>query len=176
MDKLIITPRTKISDLLEAYPELEDLLIEKSPPFKKLKNLVLRKTIARITTIGQAATIGNLNIEALVNCLREGAGQSNLAFENESNSPYVTARPAWFNTTNIVEVIDTRDMLNAGEHPVHIVLAAIKKLKENELLKIIAPFLPAPLIEKATSLGSAHWVDKQGEEFYVIYFAATSTI
>lgn len=174
MEKLIITPRTKISDLLEAYPELEDTLIEKSPPFKKLKNPVLRKTIARITTIGQAAIIGNLNVETLVNCLREKAGQSNLVFDNETDSTFVTARPAWFNTVNIVEVIDTRDMLNAGEHPVHIVLAAVKKLKENELLKIIAPFLPAPLIEKAASLGSKHWIDKQGEEFYVIYFAATS--
>lgn len=174
MDKIIITPKTKISDLLDAYPELEDVLIEMSPPFKKLKNPILRKTIARITTIGQAATIGNLNVETLVNCLREEVGQSNLAFDEESNSQFVTTRPDWFNAANITEVIDTRDMLNAGEHPVHIVLAAINKLNNNQLLKIITPFLPAPLLDKASSLGAKHWVDKQGVEFFVIYFTAAA--
>ncbi len=58
MEKLIITPKTKIYDLLESYPELEDVLLSSAPEFKKLKNPVLRKTIARITNIGQAATIG----------------------------------------------------------------------------------------------------------------------
>jgi uncharacterized protein (DUF2249 family) len=170
MEQLIITPKTKISDLLDAYPELEDVLIEMAPPFKKLKNPILRKTIARVTTIGQAATIGNLNVETLVNCLREEAGQGNLAFNEEQGSQFVTKKPDWFNPVNIVEVIDTREVLNAGEHPVHIVLSAVKKLNEGEILKIIAPFLPAPLIEKATSLSAKHWVDKQHEEMFVIYF------
>jgi len=35
MEKLIITPKTKIYDLLEAYPELEDTLISSAPEFKK---------------------------------------------------------------------------------------------------------------------------------------------
>jgi len=33
MDKLIITPKTKIFDLLEAYPQIEDVLISVAPPF-----------------------------------------------------------------------------------------------------------------------------------------------
>ena len=78
MEKLIITPKTKIYDLLEAYPELEDILISSAPEFKKLKNPILRKTIARITNISQAATIGGLNVEELVNRLREKAGQGNI--------------------------------------------------------------------------------------------------
>lgn len=171
MEKLIITPKTKIYDLLESYPELEDVLIEMAPAFKKLKNPVLRKTIARITTIGQAAVIGNLHVETLVNRLRKEAGQTNLEVTDNNNSGFVNRQPDWFNPTRIAEVIDTREMLNAGEHPVHIVLAATKKLKEEEILKIIAPFLPAPLIEKASSLGAQHWVEIQGDELCVIYFA-----
>lgn len=170
MEKLIITPKTKIYDLLESYPELEDVLIEMAPAFKKLKNPVLRKTIARITTIGQAAVVGNLHVETLVNRLRKESGQTNLEVIDNNNTGFVTRQPDWFNPTRIAEVIDTREMLNAGEHPVHIVLAAIKKLKEDEILKIVAPFLPAPLIEKASSLGAQHWVEKQGDELYLIYF------
>ena len=58
MDKLIITPKTRIYDLLKAYPELEETLIGSAPEFKKLRNPVLRKTITRITNISQAAIIG----------------------------------------------------------------------------------------------------------------------
>lgn len=43
MEKLIITPKTKIYDLLESYPHLEAVLIATAPQFKKLKNPVLRK-------------------------------------------------------------------------------------------------------------------------------------
>ena len=70
MEKLIITPKTKIFDLLEAYPELEETLIEMAPHFKKLKNPILRKTITRITSLSQAATIGGIRTEEAVNRLR----------------------------------------------------------------------------------------------------------
>jgi hypothetical protein len=47
---LIITPQTKVGELLDAYPELESILFELSPAFAKLKNPILRKTVARIAT------------------------------------------------------------------------------------------------------------------------------
>jgi len=34
MDQLIITPKTKVYDLIETYPQLEDVLISMAPPFK----------------------------------------------------------------------------------------------------------------------------------------------
>ena len=34
MNKLLITPKTKIHDLLETYPRLEDELIAAAPPFR----------------------------------------------------------------------------------------------------------------------------------------------
>jgi len=45
--ELIITPQIKVAELLETYPQLEEVLIDLSPTFKKLKNPVLRRTIAR---------------------------------------------------------------------------------------------------------------------------------
>jgi len=61
-------------------------------------------------------------------------------------------------------------MLNRGEQPVHEVLSAIKKLNENEILEIIAPFVPAPLLDKTLSLGYKHWLDKKSEQDYRVYF------
>jgi ribosomal protein L29 len=171
MDKLIITPKTKIHDLLEEYPDLEDLLITAAPQFKKLRNPLLRRTIARITTLSQAATIGGINVEELINRLRDAAGQGALTDFEDAQSSYTTARPDWFSEDGISRTIDIRDMLHAGEQPVHEVLSAVKKLEEKEILKTIAPFVPAPLIDKAASLGYSHWIDERGPEEFFVYFS-----
>ena len=49
--KTEITPQTMVGDMLENYPELEDKLIEIAPVFKKLKNPILRKTVAKVATV-----------------------------------------------------------------------------------------------------------------------------
>ena len=171
MEKLIITPKTKIYDLLESYPELEEVLIGSAPEFKKLKNPILRRTIARITNISQAATIGGISVEELVNRLREKVGQGTLEQLDESGTKYVTTLPGWFRKEAVSQTIDIREMLNKGEQPVHEVLATIKKLNENEILEIIAPFIPAPLIDKTLSLNYKHWLDKKAEGEYRVYFS-----
>lgn len=170
MGTLIITPKTKIHDLLEAYPELEDTLIETAPQFKKLKNPILRKTIARVTTLSQAATIGGIKVETLVNQLREAAGQEHTEITAEGDTRYNYSKPGWFSSEAVVETIDIREMLNAGEQPVHEVLSAIRKLDAGQVLEIIAPFLPAPLVDKASGLGYAHWIVDNGTEEFRIYF------
>ncbi len=170
MEKLIITPKTKIFDLLEAYPQLEDVLIAAAPPFKKLRNPILRKTVAKITSLSQAAIIGGLKVEMLINTLRTEVGQKTSDVIEVENGDYITKKPDWFNENEITETIDIRDMLNAGEQPVHEVLSAVKKLNNNQTLKVIAPFIPAPLIDKALSLEFKHWLDKRGDEEYWVFF------
>jgi hypothetical protein len=171
MEKMIITPKTKIYDLLEAYPELEDLLIKSAPEFKKLKNPVLRKTIARITNISQAAIIGGLNVEDLVNRLREKVGQAGIEQVDDTGDKYVTVCPAWFRKDSVVNFIDIGEMLNRDEQPVHEVLAAIRRLKEKEILEVVAPFIPAPLLDKTLSLEYKHWMDKKADNQFKIYFS-----
>ncbi len=174
MEKLIITPKAKIYDLLEAYLELEEILISAVPEFKKLKNPLLRKTITRITTIAQAAAIGGLNTGDLVNKLREIVGQELIHETAEGEVRYNTLRPSWFKEQDIVNSIDVSEMLNRGEQPVHEVLAAIKKLNEKEILEVIAPFLPAPLLDKSIGLGYNHWVDKRSGNDFRIYFSKST--
>lgn len=170
MEKLIITPKTKIYDLLEAYPQLEDLLINLAPEFKKLRNPVLRKTIARIASISQAAVIGGLQVEQLVNSLRQEVGQGNMGLIEDSETKFVTERPDWFKPELIKRTIDIGEMLNQDEQPVHAVLSAIKALNDNEILEVIAPFIPAPLIDKTLSLEYKHWLADKGRGEFRVYF------
>lgn len=171
MEKLIITPKTKIYDLLEAYPQLEEVLIAAAPEFRKLKNPVLRRTIARVTNIGQAAAVGGLNVEELVNRLRHEAGQEEIGQIDDAGDKYNTTRPEWYSEEEVVESLDIRATLNRGEQPVHEVLSALKRLSHYEVLEVVAPFVPAPLIDKASSLGYRHWLVKKGEGEFSIYFS-----
>ncbi len=61
-------------------------------------------------------------------------------------------------------------MLAAGEQPVSQVIADLHHLETGKIYLLIAPFLTAPLIDKATSLGIEHWVDVRGDEEFYIYF------
>jgi hypothetical protein len=153
--------------LLAAYPELEDALIKTAPQFKKLKNPLLRKTIARVTTLSQAATIGGVKVEELINILRESAGQDLLDNFSTETASYNYDQPDWFSEDAICNKIKASDMLNAGEQPVHETLSSLKKLNDGEVLEIIAPFLPAPLIDKLISLGYRYWINKEDSEYKI---------
>ncbi len=166
--QLIITPKTKINQLLEAYPELENILISYTPAFKKLKNPVLRRTIARVTSLQQAAAIANVQVEELINHLRKEVGQD--LYSDASSASYNTEKPAWFSEELIKGELNAKELLDAGEQPVNQAIADLKGLEKGSIYKVKAPFLPAPLIDKASSLRIKHWVNKENEQYFTIYF------
>lgn len=167
-NKIIISPKTKVLALIEAYPQLENTLISYVPAFEKLRNPVLRKTVARIATLQQAAVIGNVKVEELINVLRKEVGQDLIsgAAEQEIN----TVMPVWYNPALVKQEADIRPMLAAGEQPVNQVMADLNKLEPGVIFRVIAPFVPAPLIEKAASLNIDHWLEQESEELFVVYF------
>jgi hypothetical protein len=168
-EKLIITPKTKVFDIIEAYPELEDILIAYVPTFEKIKNPVLRRTVGKVVTLQQAALIGNVNVGLLVNQLRQEIGQTVEEINTEDNK-YNYQLPEWFNVDKVTIKFDVREMLANGEHPVAQVMEDLKKQKEDEIYQLIAPFLPVPLIDKASSLNFIHWIKKENDELFFIYF------
>ena len=135
MSNLIITPTTKVLQMLEAFPQLEDVLIEYAPPFKKLKNPVLRKTVAKIATLQQAAAIGNVKVEDLINRLRKEVGQD--LYSTEVSTTYNTVKPDWFAKDRIVTEFNASEMLAAGEHPVNQVMADLKNLDKEKIYQLI---------------------------------------
>ena len=167
-DIIIITPKTKVMQLIETWPQLEDVLIDYVPAFRKLKNPVLRKTVARIATLQQAASVGQVKVEDLINRLRKEVGQDLLSEDEETS--YNTVRPWWFDENRLHGELDAREMLAAGEHPVNQVMSDLKQLPPGKMYRLTAPFLPAPLIDKASSISFSHWVNEISEQQFEIYF------
>ena len=58
--------KTKIDDLLSKYPFLLAFFLEQSPKFKILKNPVSRKTIGKVASMSQVASIGGLPLDKLL--------------------------------------------------------------------------------------------------------------
>ena len=166
-EQLIITPKTKVLQLIEAYPQLEDVLIKYVPAFSKLKNPLLRRTVAKIATLQQAASIGNVKTGDLINLLRKVVGQELL--DKSDDTTYNTKKPTWYNETLIEKEFDIREMLAAGEQPVNQVISDLNHLTPGKIYKLTSPFLPAPLIDKAISLKIDHWVQKEGELVIVCF-------
>ena len=61
---------TTIADLLNNYNGMKDTLIGINPKFKKLNNPILRRTLAKLATVKQAAIIGGMKPQDLLNKLR----------------------------------------------------------------------------------------------------------
>ncbi|MDZ7740682.1 MAG: DUF1858 domain-containing protein [Bacteroidota bacterium] len=141
-DKLIITPKTKVGELLKAYPELEEKLIELAPEFKKLKNPVLRRTIARVTSLQQAARVGGIPVDKIVNTLRKETGQTNMEIQDRESIK--AGKPDWFDEKNVKLTFDARQVIANGGFPLDKVLKETRELGKDEIYLLITPFMPAP--------------------------------
>lgn len=164
-----ITPETKVGKLLDLFPELEDTLIRMSPSFEKLRNPVLRRTVAKVATLRQVAKVGGISLADLINTLRREAGleEGNVRDEGE---PEADARPAWFNADRVVRRFDARPMIQSGQQPMGRVLLQIKELSEGEIYELTTPFVPAPLVDLIRKKGYAVWTHSVSVDTVVTYF------
>ncbi|NOY22061.1 MAG: DUF1858 domain-containing protein [Acidobacteria bacterium] len=160
-EKTAITPDTKVGTLLDNFPELEPVLMALSPKFEKLKNPVLRKTVAKVANLRQVAKVGDVALPLLINELRRAAGMEEMPVDTDN--PEDTALPSWLNAADPFETMDIRDNIDAGEQPISIVMKKLNTLNAGEILKIIAPFEPAPLIDLAKGKGFAVHLQKENE-------------
>jgi len=166
---LQITPKTNVGELLDHFPQLEEVLIEMVPTFKKLKNPILRRTIARVTSLQQAALVGGIALDQLINNLRNKVGQENMDHSHPTNIENTDA-PSWLATDKIEHTFDAREIIANGGHPLPEVVAGTYKIEKGQIYELITPFLPAPLIDKVKAMGFQSWSKQEGTVFYTYFF------
>lgn len=161
--KLIISPKTKIGELLEAYPQLEAVLIEMSPVFARLKNPVLRRTVAKVATIQQISVVGGLPVNDIIKRLRKETGQADSAEEGTISEEIASDQPVWFDENKIVQRFDATPVINAGESPMAEVLKKAQALNPGEIFQLQTPFVPAPIIDMLKGKGFSVYSIRKGE-------------
>lgn len=147
MAKLIISPQTKVGELLNVYPELEALLITLAPAFSALKNPILRRTAGRVATLSQAAVMGGIRVDELVNRLRAEVGQETAGETPEESSYLTDTPPSWFDRGLIADTYDATPVINSGGSPMVEILHRAGKLEAGRILAVNSPFVPAPILD-----------------------------
>jgi len=163
-DRAPITPATKVAELLESWPELEDVLVAQAPAFRRLKNPVLRRTVARVATLEQAAGVGGVAVRDLVAALRRAAGLADDEGPGAAGGAPAPPRetPAWVAAARVVETIDAEALLERGEIPLARVNERARALRPGEALRVLSSFRPAPLLDALDRQGLATFVRETG--------------
>jgi hypothetical protein len=138
----------RVGEFLSAYPELESVLIAQAPAFANLTNPVLRRTVAKVATLSQAARVGGVEVRALVRTLRTAAGVDSEAdaaaggADGTGDTP-----PSWYSEDRVVAAIDADAMLARGEHPLGETQRHVQSLGCHAIVCVDAGFVPAPLVD-----------------------------
>ena len=166
---LEITPSVTVHALLQAYPELEEVLIGIAAPFKKLRNPVLRKSVAKVATLRHAAAVGNVSLNQMIEVLREAVGQQRSASDYDDED-YFVAQPGWFSEENIALKLNETTVDNENEMTLGPILRGARHLSPGEIIELSTTFLPAPGIDIMRRKGYAVWVQKLADNDFRTYF------
>lgn len=151
-----ITPATRVAELLASWPELEEVLIAQAPAFRRLRNPVLRRTVARVATLEQAAGVAGVSVRALVAALRRAAGVDDpdrAADEGADHGTEPQGPPGWVEGARVAAVVDADALLDAGQVPLTRVNEEVRALRPGEVVRVDSGFRPVPLVEALARQG-----------------------
>jgi hypothetical protein len=169
-----ITAKSKLLEVLNDYPQLEEQIIQAAPAFQNLKNPVLRRTVGRMATIEKVVQIGGLDLTTFVNLLRRQAGQPELVTSDMETTQAmdhpVTDEPDWIKREPQF-VVDGKELLAAGGVPVNRVNDLLPQLEAGRFLLLVTDFEPAPMIDamKLQKRQTWHAVDPQDTVRHLTY-------
>jgi hypothetical protein len=169
-----ITPETKIAEMLDAYPQLEEVLIQQSAHFKALQNPILRKTVAKVATLEKASQMSGIPVRRLVATLREAAGLPGEPAADDLGPEEMPAvvdavAPDWFDEGKVAVTVDADDLLARGEVPLPRVNQAALNLPPGGLLRVKSAFRPAPLLEALHKAGHRTYVTQASADAFLTY-------
>lgn len=171
----MISADEKIHSVLKRDERLLEVLAAASPAFEKLRTPALRKTMARLVTVEQAAKIAGIDASALLQKL-------NHALEHPEEAVVVDAKKSSAKATapvpetllqivseNVVDC-DVRPDLRRGEEPFQRILAAASSTPDGGLLKVWAIFEPAPLYPVLARQGFSHFTEYIADDDWCVWF------
>lgn len=164
-----INENTKISAILKAQPDAIEVIAGINKHFRKLKNPILRKTLAHRVTIKDAAKIGGVSVDVFLRKLQE----IGFHIEHTKIQKHPTQNSNQMETLKDLKptlTLDVRPNIEAGNDPFKQIMASVKDLKEGEILKVINSFEPIPLINLLGQKGYTSEVDRPEPGVVVTYF------
>ena len=164
---MIILAKTKIKELLDEYPHLQETLIAISPRAKKLKNKLVYNTVAKWATLSDVAKFLDISICELLHKLNREVGQEEELYRQfpdciaEEKTPLPTERPAWLDEAKKEYILDVRQR---EDFFLPEITKRLRQLEPGEILTVINSFDPVPLKNMLTEGGYEHFTQEVGPE------------
>ncbi len=162
-----ITLETKIADLLNEYEGMKEILIDINPKFKKLNNPVLRRTLAKIAGVKQAAIVGGMDPVDLLKQLRKAVGQAPVEIADSPTDEDI-AVPVWI-TKEPKQTLNANEILDAERNPLAELHKALKAIDNGEVITIESDFKPEPLIEEMQKAGHEVFTNEASHDYFITY-------
>jgi uncharacterized protein (DUF2249 family) len=177
----VITPSDRVAAVLRTDERLVEVFASAAPALERLRNPAMRRTMARLVTVAQAAKIAGLDPQELVARLNAAAGSGDEAVPSaDTNEPVeeqkmsavesdIPAALSGLPAERLVD-LDVREDLRRGEEPFSRIMAAKAALKPGEVLRLRATFDPVPLYHVMGKQGYEHWTEQLGEDDWRVWF------
>jgi len=175
-----ITGSERVSEVLARDESLVDVFVRHSPHFEKLRSTRLRKVMAKLVTVEQAARVAGVSSQALVDDLNQAIGLAHGAATAEAEATRLESASAHPMDAPVVE-LDVREDLRSGREPFSRIMGAVAALDHDAVLHLRAIFEPAPLYDVLRKRGFEHETQCHAPDDWSVWFwcpsasAATSS-
>lgn len=170
----------RVAKVLSLDSRLLEVFVAASPAFEKLRSAAMRKTMAKLVTVEQAARIAGVDAAVLVDRLNAALLGAEPAVSEEP-APRPPARSVSAASTvpaallavpaeRIVDV-DVREELRAGIEPFRRIMDAARTLPGGHVLRVRAIFEPAPLYAVLAKQGLHHATEQLAPDDWRVWFS-----
>lgn len=181
-----VTPvraQDRVSDVLARDESLVEVFVRCAPHFSKLRNRAMRRVMARLVTVEQAARTAQVPVERLLHDLNEALGLPDESVPASAAPPIgegagvapnqgggVDASAAVHPPSAPVVELDVRDDLRAGREPFSKIQATVARLADGEVLHLRAIFEPIPLYTVLGKRGFVHETQQHAPDDWSVWF------
>jgi uncharacterized protein (DUF2249 family) len=186
----MIEREDKVSAVLARDAGLVEVFVAVSPAFQRLRNPALRRVMARLVTVEQAARVAGVDAQHLVDALNRAlaaagadaapppadaplpppVGTASGGVARDADASSSTAPPA-VPPDRIID-LDVREDLRNGREPFSRIMAARRSMRADGALRVRALFEPAPLYDVMARQGLAHFTEKLADDDWRVWFFA----
>jgi hypothetical protein len=166
-----VTPTDRVSDVLARDETLVEVFVRHAAHFEKLRNAAMRRVMARLVTVEQAARIAAVPVDRLVRDLNEALHidvrpAAAAAYDSAARpAPGESHRPA-----SLREIeLDLREAMRSGREPFSRIMAAVAALGPSEVLRLRTIFEPVPLFGLMAKRGFLHEAERHAADDWSVW-------
>lgn len=173
---MVIARTDRVATVIGRDESLIDVFVSLSPAFERLRSPGMRKVMARLVTIEQAARMAGIDADELVSRLN-GHDATDEAAHTTTEADNVTAMETGSKPAALAAIadervvqLDVRDELRAGREPFSLIMGALRSVPEGGALVIRAIFEPVPLYAVMKRQGLEHWTEELAADDWRVSF------